>query len=583
MKGILLILLSAVLIDGPGDNDWLEKAAVLAGVQSVEELTEEQAEWYESLYIHKIRINTSRTAVLDESGLFTPYQLASLLDYRQQSGDVLSVAELSLLDGFGEEFAHALAPFIEFSSDNLPGRKSYERKNVNGDLMLNAGIKMLQDSPAYSYSGKYKLDAWDRLGFGIAAKKYLSAESAIPGNMSSYLSYNGTGWLSRLVIGDFHTRFGQGLGLWSGFAMSAFQSAESFYKRPTGISPALSYSISGHRGVGAVLAFGKIRISPFVSFPSLRSASLTEWSPGWEMLSGLNCALLCRNGQLSLTGYCGTDGGFRLSASNVSADFRFCIRGFELFGETAFDIMNRTAAAVAGAYTTYFENLKMAVSLRYIPAEYDVGNASPQRSFSGKKGERAVSAGVTMWKLYLGADIALRQADNARQMKIYLRYPLDVGQHLSMDLKLSERLRTWDARNRSDIRLDTKYLNGRWQGTFRMNAVRSVSWGLLGYAEYAYGADKLSVFIRGNIFRIDNWDDRVYVYERDAPGSFNVPAYYGRGVSSSLFAKYAFGISRLRVSSYARVSYCTYPFSQRNVKTKKPDALEVRLSFVCKF
>ena len=43
--------------------------------------------------------------------------------------------------------------------------------------------------------------------------------------------------------------------------------------------------------------------------------------------------------------------------------------------------------------------------------------------------------------------------------------------------------------------------------------------------------DCLSTYLRGTVFKIDNWDDRIYSYERDAPGNFSVPAYYGRGVS----------------------------------------------------
>ena len=43
----------------------------------------------------------------------------------------------------------------------------------------------------------------------------------------------------------------------------------------------------------------------------------------------------------------------------------------------------------------------------------------------------------------------------------------------------------------------------------------------------------LSASLRGSIFCIDEWQDRIYCYERDLPGCFSVPAYYGRGYALS--------------------------------------------------
>jgi hypothetical protein len=45
------------------------------------------------------------------------------------------------------------------------------------------------------------------------------------------------------------------------------------------------------------------------------------------------------------------------------------------------------------------------------------------------------------------------------------------------------------------------------------------------------------------MFAVDNWDDRIYVYERDAPGSFNVPAFYGRGLWTSVYLSWKYSRS----------------------------------------
>ena len=60
--------------------------------------------------------------------------------------------------------------------------------------------------------------------------------------------------------------------------------------------------------------------------------------------------------------------------------------------------------------------------------------------------------------------------------------------------------------------------------------------------------------LRGTVCRTDGWASRIYAYERDLPGRFNVPAWYGDmyGVSAVASIKYRGKRSRhqldLRVS-----------------------------------
>ena len=58
--------------------------------------------------------------------------------------------------------------------------------------------------------------------------------------------------------------------------------------------------------------------------------------------------------------------------------------------------------------------------------------------------------------------------------------------------------------------------------------------------EAGYRQETVAVYLRYGVYRIDEWDDRIYVYERDAPGNFNVPAYYGRGMWGAAYLKWNF-------------------------------------------
>ena len=82
------------------------------------------------------------------------------------------------------------------------------------------------------------------------------------------------------------------------------------------------------------------------------------------------------------------------------------------------------------------------------------------------------------------------------------------------------------------------------------------------------------------MFRVDNWDDRIYVYEGDAPGNFNVRGYYGRGFWTAMTA----GVKCSRsCRAYLRASYLDYPWQTPGTEEKKPGKAELKLQVVLDF
>ena len=39
-------------------------------------------------------------------------------------------------------------------------------------------------------------------------------------------------------------------------------------------------------------------------------------------------------------------------------------------------------------------------------------------------------------------------------------------------------------------------------------------------------------------YRVAQWDDRIYLYQRSLPGTFSFPALYGEGINLSAYLKY---------------------------------------------
>ncbi|MBQ9075321.1 MAG: hypothetical protein IJY32_05090, partial [Mogibacterium sp.] len=164
------------------------------------------------------------------------------------------------------------------------------------------------------------------------------------------------------------------------------------------------------------------------------------------------------------------------------------------------------------------------------------------------------------------------------QVKSQVDWNWTLGQSFTIRMRVSERFRTWGNKFRSELRGDFAYASGPFVVTMRLNTLHCEKIALAGYLEQGYKTDRFSVYTRQTIFKVDDWDDRIYVYERDAPGSFNVPALYGRGWSASLVvsAKIA---SLLRL--YARASYTGYHLMPP--EKRKPGKAELKLQMVFRF
>ena len=79
----------------------VEQMAALSGALYAEDMGEEEIERLVNLQNRPLKLNLASRSRLTESGLFSQYQVAALMDYRERNGDILSVSELAAVDGFG--------------------------------------------------------------------------------------------------------------------------------------------------------------------------------------------------------------------------------------------------------------------------------------------------------------------------------------------------------------------------------------------------------------------------------------------------------------------------------------------------
>ena len=122
-----------------------------------------------------------------------------------------------------------------------------------------------------------------------------------------------------------------------------------------------------------------------------------------------------------------------------------------------------------------------------------------------------------------------------------------------LDLRFTERYRNYES-PRTDLRADVKYGSSPWSGVCRLESDYCGGWGFLTYLEGGYKSDKTAAYLRLTGFSADLWAARIYCYERDAPGTFSVPVYYGRGLAASAVASYKLRVRRLTLKAYCRAA-----------------------------
>lgn len=481
---------------------FIEAVLTITGAYGPEELDEQLVEHFEQLQSRPLRINSSSMRALLNSGLFTPFQAASVLDYRRNSGDILSQSELGLLDGFSPTLAEALSLFVSFESAGAPGQRKpqryrdelYARWKSSGDLRVR-------------YSGG--------TGGGF--------DFSLTGKGTFSLAWKGRGGLiNKVIAGDFNARYGQGLLLWSGMGISGYQGVAAFMRKGTGLGPSRSFSRENRlRGLAVSLGGGGF--------------NLDLWADAGGLLLGINAGLVTLKGQASLTALCGKD------VKAMGLEGKWAFGRTVLFGEGVFDLRSKDAKASAGLYwdRDYLE--KYALLLRCGP-------------------EDGIALGAGYHSFNATLDASRRRSDGRIHTKLISSAARECdagGWTVKPGGRLALRWRPADANPlRAELRAEVQAGRGGFLVRSRFDFVHCKGGAALGYLELGCRREKAALYLRGGLYDIPHWDDRIYVYERDAPETFNVPAYYGKGWFASLVCNWNGWYLRLERRREVTLSLC---------------------------
>lgn len=251
-----------------------------------------------------ISINGENCHKLVELLLIDEIQYNNIQVYLSNYGSLQSKAELLAIDGFSKPEVERLLPFISFTSKKK--KNKYKIKDVfkyGRHQLISRYSQIIEQAEAYDlpndsalqhkgsvylgnpqkYYSRYSFDFYKKVGFGFTVEKdagELLSSSRLNDSLkslvgekvslidfsSAYLYVSDIGIIKKLIVGDYHLEFGQGLTLWSGLSFGKSSDATMLKKYGRGLVKNSSVNENRFmRGAAISLGIKKIELTVFYS------------------------------------------------------------------------------------------------------------------------------------------------------------------------------------------------------------------------------------------------------------------------------------------------------------------------------
>jgi len=315
---------STILIGSEFITDQLEN------ISSSTDLSIDYSDLLEDYLYYKenpISVNGDNAHKLVDLFLINELQLNNIHQYISDYGSIRSQAELSAVEGFDRGIIEKISPFISFSAKEK--RNNYHFKDIfkygrhrfivrySQILEQSLAYKLPKDSAEYypgkrylgspqKYYARYSFDFNKKVKSGFTLEKDAGETitrsslsdstkmligdkiSPISDFLSAYIYLSDIKFLKKIIVGDYHLEFGQGLTLWSGLSFGKSADATLIKKYGRGIVPNTSVNENRFMRGGAVsLGFNKLEISGFYSTNNIDANIMVTKPEGSELISGL--------------------------------------------------------------------------------------------------------------------------------------------------------------------------------------------------------------------------------------------------------------------------------------------------------
>ncbi len=517
-----------------------------------------------------------------------------------------------------------------------------------------------QGSPFMLYS-RYRFTYYNNLSLGFTAQKRPGEQFFHGDQPYGFEFYSGHffmrdfGRIKSLSVGDFQAQFGQGLALWSNLAFGKSYDAINTKKNPLGLRQYTSTDRNQFlRGVGSTIRLGDFEVTGFIShkkrdgnvleYDTLREEALSITSLTAtgnarlprevenrrtvdETIYGGNVTYKQPTFSIGTTAY-RYELGAKLdrnlsfhnqfdfssqSNTNVSLDYNYIFRNFNVFGEFAMS-KNGGYAMLNGIMASIDPRFSVSVLHRHITKDYQalMGNAFTENT--RVVNERGLYLGVTAnlsreWTLYAYADhfqfpwmkhrtyapsrgydyLGQVSYSPSREIDVYLRYR---NRNKPLNSPYDVRIRYLDDVVRQNIRFHISYdVSDAFEFRNRVEFVdfahgEKKEQGYMLYHDIIYRTlDKpLDITLRYALYDTDGYDSRIYAYENNVLYAFGFPFYSYKGSRSYLLFRYKLTYN---IDIWARYAYTFYTnrasigtgLNEINDNTRSEITAQIRLKF----
>ncbi len=397
-------------------------------------------------------------------------------------------------------------------------------------------------------------------------------------------------WIKKIIAGDYTVSYGQGLIQWQGYGFGRGGDVQTVQKPMAsmkGYHGANEFNF--HRGVAAQFQFKKINASIFSSYVrldgnldgdtlrSISSAGLHR--TGTEignsniaslLTTGMNISYPLKHGKISFNGvhytfdqhYQKRQLPYNLYSinsgkwSNISIDHQYSYRNIHLFGELAAD-QHFSFAFIQGVILSLHRSSDLSVVYRNISAKYQSMFSRAFTENNSVNNEQGIYLNYTYkWKRFQLSVIA------DHYVHPWVKFGVDAPSsgalygfqstwNISRSIEWINRFRYEEdeknvkALNTNSVVLLYKYsfrshlnyvINKEQQLRFRMESIvlnknNNKSGGFISFVEFLQSVKRMraTVVCRLQYFDVDDFDSRIYAFERDITYGMSIPFYTDKG------------------------------------------------------
>lgn len=234
-----------------------------------------------------ISVNQTTREELEQLPFLSDLQIENLLYYLYVFGEMKSIHELRLVDGFDLETIDLVSPFLVIKPIDKPADRGMDNlfKRMYHEVLIRSNRtihekegyvdkcdSILKDNPNKQYLGdpfyfsvRYRMEVKNKLKAGFVLEKD-PGEKGVD-HYSFFFQLKNSGKLKNLIVGNYKARFGAGLVMNNLFSLGKNQMGADLVGRNPGFSAHGSVDEYNYlQGVGAEIKIGRWLIAPFWSY-----------------------------------------------------------------------------------------------------------------------------------------------------------------------------------------------------------------------------------------------------------------------------------------------------------------------------